>query len=183
MEVLITVVGEFLWTTSCGVVNFCLSSGISALVVFVSFLGAILASAFYKYSTSRGYMLSHHTTTALLDDDDDDDDDESVSTSLLTMKNSIKSPSSFQRTTNSIYNNPIDSLSNIHMPIDQNTSDNEEVIFNNMIEDDSDEEFQVQYIQNNYHSLNDTNMMTTDYLDQFNSYELQIDNETELESS
>jgi hypothetical protein len=35
----------------------CLSSGLSALVVFVSFLCAILASAFYKYTTNREHIL------------------------------------------------------------------------------------------------------------------------------
>ena len=42
---------------SCAIINLCLSSGLSALIVFVSFLCAILASAFYKYTTNRERIL------------------------------------------------------------------------------------------------------------------------------
>ncbi len=93
---------------SCAVVNCCLSSGVSALVTFVSFLCAILASAFYKYSINRERILLSDTTT------------------LLTMKSSISSPLPYVRTTNSIDISRTSSLSEVDILMDQNTNDNEE---------------------------------------------------------
>ncbi|CAF0792076.1 unnamed protein product [Adineta ricciae] len=79
MDVIVTAVGEFIWISACAIINFCLSSGVSALVVFVSFLGAILASAFYKYAISRETRLSD---VALIDNN------QSLPLNLLSMEDS-----------------------------------------------------------------------------------------------
>ncbi len=50
---------------SCVIVNFCLSSGLSTSVVFVSFLCGILASAFYKYTIHRERMLTNQSVTTI----------------------------------------------------------------------------------------------------------------------
>ncbi len=142
---------------SCAVVNCCLSSGVSALVTFVSFLCTILASAFYKYSISRErILLSDTTTTTLIDNDDHDN---FLTTTLSTMKPSISSPLPCVRTTNSI-----SSLSEVDILIDQNINDNEEndeLIFDNMIIDtteDSEEEICQLFSGNN--------IITTDFMNQ-----------------
>lgn len=59
--------------SSCAAINFCLSSGLSALVVFVSFLCGILASAFYKYTITRENMLFNESKDEdeLIETDDD----------------------------------------------------------------------------------------------------------------
>ncbi|UJR23590.1 hypothetical protein I4U23_026579 [Adineta vaga] len=81
MDIIITAIGEFIWTSSCAIIDFCLSSGVSALIVFVSFLGAILASAFYKYAISRENLFSDVTII-------DDNADESLISNVLPTKHS-----------------------------------------------------------------------------------------------
>jgi hypothetical protein len=66
----------------CAVVNFCLSSGLSVLTVFVSVLCAILASAFYKYTSSREQMSLDDTTCTLVNQDNDDLDKPITITSI-----------------------------------------------------------------------------------------------------
>ena len=69
---------------SCALVNFCLGSGLSALVVFVTFLSTILASAFYKYAISGEKTTSDddpllsdaYDLNSLLENGDSSSDDE-----------------------------------------------------------------------------------------------------------
>ncbi|CAF1336165.1 unnamed protein product [Didymodactylos carnosus] len=53
MDIVITAFGEFIWISACGIINFCVSSGISCLVIFVSLLCAIGTSAFYRWTLMR----------------------------------------------------------------------------------------------------------------------------------
>jgi hypothetical protein len=113
--------------------------------------------------------------------------DKPVTTILSTKRPSIKSSSSFIETTNTNSINDINLLSEIEIPCDQDTSENDEQISNdNMMiypSEDSEEEIQTEQIRNIYHLLNDVNLTTTDFLDQLKMYGLQIDDETELELS
>ncbi|CAF1516551.1 unnamed protein product [Adineta ricciae] len=102
MDVIVTAVGEFIWTSACALINFCLSSGVSALVVFVSFLGAILASAFYKYAISRETLLSDVTLI---------DNNQSFPLNLLSIEDS--DPTQIYTNENesdAFYSNDVDSL-------------------------------------------------------------------------
>jgi hypothetical protein len=140
-------------------VNFCLSSGLSALVVFVSFLSAILASAFYKYTISREQMLLDDDTSTLIDNDDD-----SATPFLPTMEPSISSPWSFPET---IDTNSIDLL----IEINEQTSD------------DSKEEFQTKLIEHIYDLSNDNELSSTDFINQLKMYGFEINDEIDLELS
>ena len=61
---------------SCVIVNFCLSSGLGALTVFVTFLCGILASAFYKYTIHREHTLIETEVTHLSSKIENTEEDE-----------------------------------------------------------------------------------------------------------
>jgi hypothetical protein len=62
---------------SCATVDFCLNSGVSTFVFFVTLLSGILTSAFYRYSIHNSKPVSlDGSSSCLIDRDDDDDDDD-----------------------------------------------------------------------------------------------------------
>ena len=195
MDVIITALGEFVWAasyvpsrkavpivfttfslSSCAVVNFCLSSGLSVLVVFISFLCAILASAFYKYNTTREEMSQ----------DTDPRDEKSLPPPSST-EPLLTSPSEQIITveSNDAFTSP--SLSDIEIEVEDNqeSEPGEEFIVETI--EGSEDEIQKQQIANIYRLLNDQHLInswsTTDFLDQLKMYGLQTYDEDELESS
>ncbi|UJR25320.1 hypothetical protein I4U23_006671 [Adineta vaga] len=192
MDVIITALGEFVWTASCAVINFCVSSGFSASAVFVSFLCVILASAFYKYSTSREEIsLLDNTSSTFVDYEDDN----------LTPSNTIapimKCPMFAHNNNNNNNtnhtNDTIQSLSEIEICVEENASEteaNDEEISDDILIDTiegSEDEIQKKQIANIYRLLNDqhliNNWTTTDFLDQLKMYGLETYEDDELEVS
>ncbi|CAF4660580.1 unnamed protein product [Rotaria sp. Silwood1] len=174
MDVIIAAVGEFIWASSCAVVNFCLSSGLSVLAVFVSFLCAILASAFYKYTTSHQHM-SLDDATCALSDHDYDDLDKPITVTLPTEEPIEPSlPLIIIDESNNI--NDSRSLSEVDISLEGNTNgneiDNEQTSDNILVDtvEGSEEEIQKKQIANIYRLLNDQNLInnwtTTDFVDQ-----------------
>jgi hypothetical protein len=177
------------------VVNFCLSSGLSVLAVFVSFLCAILASAFYKYTTSREQMLSDDITYNVVDNDKKDLDKPITMTSttelLITSSSSSLPPPPPTTTNGSNDTNDIQSLEEIEVCVDENPSDqesNHDEISDDILIDTiegTEEEIQKKQIANIYRLLNDQNLInnwtTTDFLDQLKMYGLETYDENELE--
>ncbi|CAF2892755.1 unnamed protein product [Rotaria sp. Silwood2] len=191
MDVIITALGEFIWASSCAVVNFCLSSGLSVLAVFASFLCAILASAFYKYSTSHQHMSLDDASCDHNNYDYNDQDKPTAVTS--TTEQSIEPSLPLITIEESDDTNNNRSLSEIDIYVEGNTNvnivDNEQTPDNILIDtiEGSEEEIQKQQIANIYRLLNDQNLInnwtTTDFLDQLKMYGLQTyDEEDELES-
>jgi hypothetical protein len=227
MDIIVTALGEFVWTASyvlefrirflsilfyfsCAVVNFSLSSGLSVLTVFVSLLCAILASAFYKYTTSREQMSIDDTTCPLVNQENDDLDKpitltsitEPSITSTMTATNestnieTIQSLSEIEITIEDVKESTTDYEENINENItdfEDNAIDdggNNEEIANDIIIDTiegTEEEIQKKQIANIYRLLNDqhliNNWTTTDFLDQLKMYGLEQYDESELESS
>jgi hypothetical protein len=104
-------------------VNFCVSSGISVLAVFVSFLCAILASAFYKYTTSREQMSFDDITSNPVNQNNDDLN--KPITVTLTTESSIPSFLPITNIVESSNTNSIESLAEIEIYIEENTNENE----------------------------------------------------------
>lgn len=185
-------------------VNFCISSGVSVIAIFVSFLCAILASAFYKYSTHHQQM-SYNDIPNILNNKCEDDEldkstteipDASLTTPLLSM-------TSVDVTTNG-NTSPSATVSEIEINIDENINENghengqqendQQENDHEQISDDilidtiegSEEEIQKQQIANIYRLLNDqhliNNWTTTDFLDQLKMYGLHGYDEDETES-
>jgi hypothetical protein len=113
-------------------VNFCLISGLSALLVFVSFLCGILALAFYKYTTGREHMSLKDVTSRLVNDDDND---MYITTILSTTESPTTLPSSLRRTTNWDNTDSIHPLSEIDICINPNSDENNEQLFNDILTD------------------------------------------------
>ncbi|CAF3696088.1 unnamed protein product [Rotaria socialis] len=190
MDIIITALGELVWASSCALVNFCLTSGLSVLAVFVSFLCAILASAFYKYSANHPQLPFDDSTCALINhvDEDLDKSDTITSTTEQTIESSLPliTTDKANNTTN------IGSLSDIDICLEKNTDEHEvdsEQTSNMFIDsiEGSEEEIQKQQITNIYRLLNDQNLAnnwtTTDFLDQLKMYGFQSYEENELELS
>jgi len=178
------------------VVNFCVSSGVSVIAVFVSFLCAILASAFYKYTISREQMSVNDASCNPIDQDDNDLD--KAITIPLTTESPITSllPEIINDESNNT--NIIESLAEIEISVDENTTnenenENEngenhpEITDEMLIEtiEGSEEEIQKQQIANIFRLLNDqhliNNWSTTDFLDQLKMYGLHTYDEDEQE--
>jgi len=104
-------------------VNFCVSSGISVLAIFVSFLCAILASAFYKYTTSREQMSLDDITSTPVNQNNDDLN--KPITVTLTTESSIPSFLPITNIVESSNTNSIESLAEIEIYIEENTNENE----------------------------------------------------------
>ncbi|CAF1155519.1 unnamed protein product [Rotaria sordida] len=192
MDIIISAVGEFIWASSCALVNFCLSSGLSVLVVFISFLCAILASAFYKYSTSRQHT-SSDDSTCVLNNHDYEDLDEPI-TVTPTTEQSIEQSLPLITTDESNNTNNSRSLSEIDICLEEENINGDTIDNNEQISDDilidtiegSEEEIQKQQIANIYRLLNDQNLInnwtTTDFLEQLKMYGLHTYDENEPES-
>jgi hypothetical protein len=174
--------------------------------VFVSFLCAILASAFYKYSTSREQMSLDDVTFTSLDQDNNDLDKPITITSTTDSSLTSVSP---EVTTDESNNNIIESLTEIEIHIEEttnentsetineNTNENEnenenetnhEQISNDVLIDTiegSEEDIEKQQIANIFRLLNDQNLInnwtTTDFLDQLKMYGLHTFDEEEPE--
>lgn len=176
-------------------VNFCLSSGLSVLTVFVSFLCAILASAFYKYTINRDKMSFNDATCNLIDQNNDDLDKPINITSMT--DSSATSLLPVTTTDESNTTNTIESLAEIEICVEENTNgnenENENEVNNEQTSNDilietiegTEEEIQKQQIANIYRLLNDqhliNNWTTTDFLDQLKMYGLHAYDEDELE--
>jgi hypothetical protein len=184
----------------CAVVNFCVSSGVSVIAVFVSFLCAILASAFYKYNISREQMSAADTSCNPTIDQDDNDLNETVilapttteESSIPTLLPDITIDETDKTTT-------IESLTEIEISVDEDTNTNEnedenaneenhhEVSNEILMEtiEGTEEEIQKQQIANIFRLLNDqhliNNWSTTDFLDQLKMYGLHTYDEDEQE--
>ncbi|CAF0757472.1 unnamed protein product [Adineta steineri] len=196
MDLIITALGEFVWAASCAVINFCVSSGFSAVVVFVSFLCAILASAFYKYTLSREEMSLDDTTCSYVTHDNNQSDESIMIPSTTDSSNTSSLPIIITSTDESNNINNDESLSEIEVYIEENNDENNENEDNNEQSTDdilidtiegSEEEIQKQQIANIYRLLNDqhliNNWTTTDFLDQLKMYGLEAYEEDELETS
>jgi hypothetical protein len=202
MDIIITAIGEFIWTASyvisivnnilvssmftlysrCAVVNFCLGSGLSVLAVFISFLCAILASAFYKYRTSA--------SNTSQDNQHDNDKSLAISSSTEPLLSSTTLPA---MTVDINESHGASSLSEIEIQVEDNPEEqvqqqeqlSEEILIDTI--ERSEAEIQKQQIANIYRLLNDqhllSNWTTDDFLDQLKMYGLQEYHENELESS
>ncbi|CAF1346514.1 unnamed protein product [Didymodactylos carnosus] len=53
MNIILTAFGELLWTSTCGIINFCITSGVSCLIIFISLLCTIATSSFYCWTKMR----------------------------------------------------------------------------------------------------------------------------------
>ncbi|CAF2085201.1 unnamed protein product [Rotaria magnacalcarata] len=67
MNVIITTMGELIWTFSCNIVSSYLNSGISAVAAFISLLCIIFRSSFKKYTLSCERILLDNVASTLLD--------------------------------------------------------------------------------------------------------------------
>jgi len=205
MDLIVTALGEFIWAASyvfkfrmifllnlfyfrCAVINFCISSGFSAVAVFVSFLCMILASAFYRYTTSREEM-SLDETTCSFDNQDHNDPDES----FTIIESSLTSTTPLTTTDELNNANTIQSLSEIEIDVEESTNengtDNEQALDDLLIDtiEGSEEDIQKQQIANIYRLLSDqqliNNWSTTDFLDQLKMYGLETYEQDELQSA
>jgi hypothetical protein len=182
----------------CAVVNFCVSSGVSVLAVFVSFLCAILASAFYKYTSNREQMSIDDTTCNLVDQNNDDLDKPTTMTLMTEPSVTSLLPVTIEdESNNNNNNNVIESLADIEICIEENSNgnsneneneENDEEASNEILIDTiegTEEEIQKQQIANIYRLLNDqhliNNWTTTDFLDQLKMYGLHTYDEDEQE--
>ena len=171
-------------------IDFCLNSGFSVLTVFVSFLCAILASAFYKYCTNYQYISNDDDdANCTLIDHDNNDFDQTIPTIMAT-ESSMASTLPLKATIEAINEDSIPSLSDTEAAMEEkmskNTTDSEQSsneILVDMIEG-SEEEIQKQQIANIYRLLNDqhltNNWTTNDFLDQLKMYGIQTCDEDEL---
>ena len=180
----------------CAAVNFCLSSGLSVLAVFVSFLCAILTSAFYKYSTREEQTVPADETMFTSLGDDHDDDTRIAAASIeesLLASTSFPQPIDNDNDEELNYSPSAPSLSEIeiyaHDRAENNGDDDTERCdpFSIEIVEGSEEDIQQQQIANIYRVLNDQNLInnwsTTDFLDQLKMYGLQASDENEIEAS
>ncbi|CAF1573203.1 unnamed protein product [Adineta ricciae] len=187
MDIILTAVGEFVWSASCAIINFCVSSGFSATAVFISFLCVILTSAFYKYSTSRDQMSMVDNSSCPFNEHDDVTLDQLTST-----PSALNCPFLTEHNGNHTNNN-INSLSEIEIHVEESTTETEtndeqtsdEILLDTI--EGSEEEIQKQQIANIYRLLNDqhliNNWTTTDFLDQLKMYGLDAYEEDELAPS
>lgn len=162
---------------SCGVVNFCVSSGLSVLVVFISVLCAILASAFYKYSSTRETMSETNDF-----DEEKSLPDQCATEPLLTSETNQINLVEEDRVNHS------SSLSEVEINVEENHHEqtkSDEILMDTI--EGSEEEIQKQQIANIYRLLNDQNLLnnwtTADFVDQLKMYGLNGYEEDELDSS
>lgn len=178
----------------CATVNFCVSSGFSVIAVFVTLLCAILASAFYKYSTSREEMSIESTAYTLIDQVNNDP--EQSETMPATTESSTTPLPSVVADDQSNPSNTIESLNEIEISVTEDEKTlvendaNHTEVSNDIIIDTiegTEDEIQKQQIANIYRLLNDqhliNNWSTTDFLDQLKMYGLHTYDEDESESS
>lgn len=174
-------------------VNFCLGSGFSVLVVFVSFLCAILASAFYKYTTSQQQMSLNDSTSDSIDHEYENSEKQTTITAFTeqSLESSIPLISDDEQNNT---NNHIPSTSDNDMPLEETETDNGNELdpeqtpnmFIDSIEG-TEEEIQKQQIANIYRLLNDQNLTnnwtTSDFFDQLKMYGFQPSDENEPDLS
>ena len=113
-------------------VNFCLSSGLSVLTVFISLLCAILASAFYKYTTSREQMSTDDSTYTLVNQENNNLDKPITLTSIT--------EPSIAPTNESNHIETIESISEIEITFEENTHENGIEHEENIVENEENHE-------------------------------------------